>query len=181
VLPFQDSKLETSRLTLREFEDSDWITTHRYGSLPEVSRFDTWGPNSEVQTKEFVRLCLTHNLETPRMSFDFAVILKASGEHIGGCGLRIKSLINLDADFGYALHPDHWGKGYGTELAQALLDFGFKTLKLQRIYATCDTRNAASFHIMEKLKMKREAHLRKNILQKGEWRDTFLYARLSSD
>jgi RimJ/RimL family protein N-acetyltransferase len=52
---------------------------------------------------------------------------------------------------------------------------------MHRVWATCDIRNVASYRVMEKLGMRREALFRKDALQKGEWRDTYLYAVLAEE
>jgi ribosomal-protein-alanine N-acetyltransferase len=82
---------------------------------------------------------------------------------------------------GYALHPDYWGKGYATEAAQAIVNFGFKHLKMHRIWATCDVKNKASEKILKKCGMKKEGRLRSHMLLHGHWRTSYLYAILETD
>jgi RimJ/RimL family protein N-acetyltransferase len=59
--------------------------------------------------------------------------------------------------------------------------FGFETLALHRISATCDVDNVASARVLEKLGMKREGHIRHTARRKGEWRDSYLYAILEPE
>jgi RimJ/RimL family protein N-acetyltransferase len=63
----------------------------------------------------------------------------------------------------------------------ALLKFGFEQLNLHRIIATCDPRNIGSERVMQKNKLRKEAHYIQNLWQKGEWRDSLLYAILESE
>jgi RimJ/RimL family protein N-acetyltransferase len=56
---------------------------------------------------------------------------------------------------GYAIHPDYQGRGFATEATLGLIDFGFLSLGLERIVAQCDTRNSASYRVMEKAGMTR--------------------------
>jgi len=63
----------------------------------------------------------------------------------------------------------------------ALVRVAFETLKLHRVWATCDVRNRGSFGIMEKLGMRREGTLRKNLLVRDGWRDTHVYALLDEE
>jgi len=58
---------------------------------------------------------------------------------------------------------------------------GFEVLGLRRIWAECDTRNAGSYGIMEKLGMRREAHLRQDKRSRDGWRDSYLYAILAEE
>lgn len=69
-----------------------------------------------------------------------------------------------------------WSKGYATETAKALVEFGFKKLCLHRVFATCDPENTASARVLEKTGMKLEGHIREHKLVKGKWRDSLLYA-----
>ncbi|MGZ3684350.1 MAG: GNAT family N-acetyltransferase, partial [Bdellovibrionota bacterium] len=111
---------------------------------------------------------------------ELAVSLKG-GRHIGGVRLGIQSQANRIADIGYALRHDHWGSGYGTELARAILEFGFRNCGLHRIWATADPENRASWRVLEKCGMKREGLLRENLLVRGSWRDSILYSILEGE
>ncbi len=85
------------------------------------------------------------------------------------------------AYIGYFLDRDFWGHGYATEVAKALLDYGFKQLDLNRIWAWCDVENSASIHVLEKIGMKQEAHFRSSVLIEGSWRDCFVYGLLKHE
>ena len=100
---------------------------------------------------------------------------------IGGCGIHYRRPDRSTAIDGYCFNRKFWGQGYATEALKFLLKFGFEVLNLHRIIATCDTRNFGSNRVMEKNGMRCEAHFIKNILQKGEWRDSFGYAILGSE
>ena len=79
------------------------------------------------------------------------------------------------------VHPEHHGRGYGKEGALLLLRLGFEELRLHRIVGRCDARNAASARLMERLGMRREAHLLENEFVKGEWADELDYAMLERE
>ena len=174
-------QLESSHLLLRDFSASDWHAVHEYAQDPEVVKFELWGPNSEQQSREFVEFAIRQSKERPRKGFELAAIWKDSGKLIGGCGLRIRDETHGEGDIGYALRPDQWRKGLGTEAARALLRFGFTTLRLHRIFATCHVDNVASAHVLEKAGMRREGHLKKCLRQRDGWRDSYLYAILDDE
>jgi RimJ/RimL family protein N-acetyltransferase len=139
-----------------------------------------WGPNNESQTRAFVRLAVGYRSERPRRHYELAVTLKVTGELIGGCGME-KRPIWKDAVLGYCFNKTYWGKGYATEAVRALLEFGFKSLALHRIFANCDPSNVASNRVLMKSGMKLEGHLRKNFRVKGGWRDTMIYGILERE
>jgi len=171
-------KIETKRLILRDFVPADWLAAHQWGSDPQVVRFMPWGPNSSAQTKAYVRLVRRLSRLKPRTKFELGVVLKSENRLIGGCGIRIQNQVFMEGDLGYVFHRSYWGRGYATEATKAIIDFGFSKLKMHRIWATCDPSNKASARVLEKAGMKREGLLRKNVLQKGAWRDSYLYAIL---
>jgi [ribosomal protein S5]-alanine N-acetyltransferase len=119
--------------------------------------------------------------EAPRRRWQLAVISKADGRLIGNCGIRINDSEHREANIGYELHPDSWGRGDATEAARAILDFGFDVLGLHRIWAECVADNTASAHVLEKLGMRREAHFREHRWHKGRWWDTLIYAVLDHE
>ena len=88
---------------------------------------------------------------------------------------------NETADFGCTLNRRYWNNGYATEGARVLLGVAFTKLGLHRVWAICDVRNHASYRVMEKLGMRREAWFKKDVWQKGEWRDSYLYAILAEE
>ena len=167
---------QTVRLELREFQKTDLMQVHKYASDPQVVRFMSWGPNTKEETSKFIQRSISHQKEKPRVNYSLAIVLRDKNELIGACGIYESNVENLEGWIGYCLNRQFWGQGYATETAQALLDFGFAKLKLHRIFATCDPANTASAHVMQKIGMQYEGHLRENLNWKGSWRDSLLYA-----
>jgi ribosomal-protein-alanine N-acetyltransferase len=170
--------LTTERLVLREFRESDFDDVHAYASLPEVCRFMIWGPNAVADTRAFMDRNLAAQADWPRDAVSLAIEHLADGHVIGSIRLSVSDRDNLTGDFGYTLHSGYWRQGYATEASRAVIEVGFKTLGLHRIWADCDPDNVGSWGVMEKLGMRREAHYREDKLIKGEWRDSYLYALL---
>jgi ribosomal-protein-alanine N-acetyltransferase len=173
--------LETERLLLRPYRDDDFDTVHAYASDPVVVRYTLWGPDSEQETREFIQLTHSHADADPRTDYDFAIVLKESGLLIGGCKLMLRSPVNKDAEIGYVLNPVHWGHGYMPEACSSLLELGFGSLGLHRIYARCHPENVASARVMQKLGMTYEGCLRECVLGKGGWWDFQHYGILEQE
>lgn len=168
-------QFKTHRLNLRGYRPDDWERVHSYSALPEFSQYELWGPNTADDTKKFVSEMIAQSEQEPRFKFDFAVCINDSGLLIGGCGIRRESQSSCIGNLGWAIDPKHQSQGYATEAARELIRFGFEKLALEVIYATCDSRNVASFKVMEKLGMKRVGHLIGDKMQKGHLRDTYRY------
>ena len=173
--------LETERLLLREFEEDDWKAVHEYGSDPEVCKHVSWGPNTEEDSRAFVARALSDQQEEPRMHYNFALVLKSDNLLIGSCGLHVSSPERREGWIGYSFNRRFWGQGYATEAARAVLGFGFRELKLHRIFATCDPVNVSSARVLEKIGMQREGRLREHMPIRGKCRDSFLYAILEHE
>ncbi|MBI2218089.1 MAG: GNAT family N-acetyltransferase [Candidatus Rokubacteria bacterium] len=169
------------RLVLREFERHDWEAVHVYGSDPEVVRYLAWGPNTERDSRTFVQHAIGRQLDKNRRHWGLAIVRKADEQLIGGCGVYVSAPEHREGWIGYCLRRDAWGHGYATEVGAALLAIGFTELRLHRVSATCDPRNAASARVLEKIGMRREAHLREHLWQKGEWRDSVVFGMLEQE
>jgi RimJ/RimL family protein N-acetyltransferase len=139
--------IETERLILRGFNEDDFAAVHSYGGNAENLTFMMWGPNTEEQTREYLK-------RVASLKYPFAIALKDSGQLIGGCDLRSS---DDSGELGWLIHIDYWNKGYGTEIGKALLKLGFEDLKLRRITASCNAENIGSYRVMEKIGMRREA------------------------
>ena len=168
--------IETPRLLLREFTVDDFEMVHRYAVNPNVVMYMNWGPNSETETRRFLQNAIKNQIVKPRTSYELAITL--DGELIGGCGFTIQNLKLGESEIGYCIDEPHWGKGYGTEVAGALIQYGFKERGMHRIFAKCDPENKGSYRVMEKNGMTKEGHLRENLKVRGQYRDTLIYGIL---
>lgn len=107
---------------------------HAYASDPETVRYMDWGPNTESDTKGFIKRAVTYQSSRPRTYHELAVTLRATSELIGGCGIE-KRPARKEGVIGYCFNKAYWGKGYAAEATRALLAFGFTRLALHRIIA----------------------------------------------
>jgi len=94
---------------------------------------------------------LKDQLETPRKSFMLAITIPPADEIRGIVKLSRQWEAIREWEVGWAVHSAEWGKGYATEAAWQLMDWGFKHLNIHRIVAYCHADNAASVRVMQKL------------------------------
>ena len=171
-------KLETERLILRDFVEDDWQAVYTYQIDPLYLRYNHWTDRTPSAVREFVGWFFNHQVQNPRIKFQLAVVLKSEDQLIGNCGVRMDKVGDLEADIGYELNPQYWNRGYATEAAHAIVDFGFKHFSVHRIWADCIADNVASAHVLEKLGMRLEGRLRDKAYFKGRWWDGLIYAIL---
>ncbi len=168
--------LVSERLLLRDFMVDDWPAVQAYASRPEVYRFQPWGPSTPDDARGYIEQAIAQVRMQPRTEYTLAIVLRATNVVIGASTLMIQRQQARQGELGYFLHPDFWGHGYATEVAYRLLQFGFITLRLQRIVATCDPRNTASVRVLEKIGMQYEGRLHKHMLLRDGWRDSLVYS-----
>ena len=104
-----------------------------------------------------------------------------TGELVGHVSLSVGPPEHRQGEVGFHFHPDHQGRGYATEAAAAMLALAFETYGLHRVAGRLEPRNVASACVLEKLGMRREAHLIENEWVKGEWQSELVYALLARE
>ncbi|MFN6465876.1 MAG: GNAT family N-acetyltransferase [Nostoc sp. DedVER02] len=173
--------LETRRLLIRDFVESDWEAVLAYQSDPLYLRYNNWTYRTENDVCEFVQMFIDEQKEQPRTKFQLAIVLKEENRLIGNCGIRVNDPEMREANIGYELNTQYWRQGYATEAAQAILKFGFEELRMHRIWSWCVADNLASVKVLEKIGMRREGHLLEKELIKDRWHDNFIYAILERE
>ena len=109
-------------------------------------------------------------------------MLRETGEVVGEASLFWVSKDHRTAEVGFVLKPEFQGHGYATEMAAEMLRLAFDELRpAPGRSASCDARNAASAAVLERLGMRREAHLVENEYVKGEWCSELDYAMLADE
>ena len=173
--------IQTARLTLREFVEGDWPAVLAYQSDPRYLRLYAWTGRTEPEVRAFVAGFVASQAVVPRLKYQLAITLRDGGKLVGNCGVRLAEPRGRIGDLGYEISPEHWGLGYATEAAQAMLGFGFGELGLHRVWGECVPENAASRRVMEKLGMRREGRLRHTRWYKGHWWDMLVYGILEGE
>ena len=174
-------RIETKRLILREHVAADAATMAAAWADPRYGRFRHDWADQAAKARELVERFVDAQRAEPRLVWQLAIDDKADGRHIGTCGVRVNDPERREANIGYEIDADRWGRGYATEAATAILRYGFADLGMHRIWAECVADNAASARIMEKLGMRQEARFREHQHFKGHWWDTLIYAILDRE
>jgi RimJ/RimL family protein N-acetyltransferase len=173
------TSIATPRLTLRRYTHADIADLLAVVAHPSVSRATPDIKATEAGVKHYIdqqNACQPFEMGK---CFDLAMELKEEKRVIG-----LVSTVRREheqAEIGYALAVEYRGRGLATEAAEALVAYGFDTLKLHRISARTGKHNTRSWHLMEKLGMRREAQLRESHQVNGEWDDEFIYAILADE
>jgi RimJ/RimL family protein N-acetyltransferase len=112
---------------------------------------------------------------------NFAIRLLAESQLIGCVGLRDIDPEHLQAELGFWIGREWWGKAYAREAAAEVLRFGFEDLRLNRIYAHHMVRNPAAGRVLLHIGMQREGLLRERVRKWGLFEDVIIYGMLRAD
>jgi RimJ/RimL family protein N-acetyltransferase len=172
----------TERLVLRPFDDDDLNALHDMQSRPDVARYLYWSPRSRKEAAQSLQEKIScRSIEAEGDVLILAVTRSAGGPVIGDLMVRYASAAHQQAEIGYLFHPDAQGQGLATEAMRLVVDRAFAGLGLHRVYGRIDARNTASARVLERLGMRREAHLVENEWVKGEWTDEVVYGILADE
>jgi RimJ/RimL family protein N-acetyltransferase len=174
------TRLESERLILRRFADSDLVPFLAYRNDPEVARYQAWESCTEQEAKSMIKQLRKEEPGSPGEWFQLAIELKKTGALIGDCALKVE-LDGRQAEIGFTLSREHQGKGYASEAVSRLLDYAFGDLGLHRVFAITDQENEPSFALLERLGMRREGSFVQNAWFKGRWTSEYLYAVLEDE
>lgn len=145
--------IRTERLTLVPISMEYLDAVHEYASDAENTRLMMFLPNDSIEeTREFVRQC-EEQWSRPVPDY-YEYIILYGGEPVGSVNLYPEE-DGTTAELGWLIMPRFHRRGYAYEAAKGLIDYGASRLGIRRFIAHCDTENAASYSLMEKLGMTR--------------------------
>jgi len=173
-------ELRTARLLLRSLERGDIPAIVRLAGAREIAATTLHIPHpyGSAEAEDFLA----------RMDAEcrqghaavFAVTISSSSELCGACGLHVASA-QRRAELGYWIGVPYWGRGFATEAAHAVVEFGFNTLGLHRIHASHFAGNAASGGVLEKIGMRHEGRSREHVQKWGRFVDLENYGLLAAE
>lgn len=176
--------LETPRLLLDKFVQSDWKDYLEIEVSPEEHRYnhEIYCPRTKEQIKESVKEMSARDYDNLNLPMLFAIRKMDTKKMIGFIGLKNGELKEKGAvEVFYSVNKTCWNNGFGTEALRRIVKFGFETIGLHRVFSGCDIENIASKKIMEKVGMRFESRWRKDRIRNGRWTDGLGFAILEED
>lgn len=172
--------LETERLLLRPLtsDDSDRIEELAGDYDVAKSTLNIPHPYPKGSAVQFIESILTS--EKNNKIAMFAITLKDTQLLIGLANLNLAASYKR-GELAYWVGKQYWGKGYGTEAVEALLEYGFNQLNLNRIFAASFTSNPGSWRVMEKIGLKYEGTLKQHVARFGNYYDLAYYGLLKDE
>jgi RimJ/RimL family protein N-acetyltransferase len=175
--------VRTDRLLIRPATAADTEPTWQYRRLEAVNRWLTRAPGTLTAYRAA--------FEDPA-SLAKTLVVERDGAVVGDLMVAVEDAwaqvevaeqaVGVQAELGWALHPDHAGRGYATEAVRELLRLCFEELGLRRVTANCFAANEGSWRLMERLGMRRELYtVRESLHRSDGWLDGMGYALLAEE
>ena len=146
-------EIKTKRLKLRPIQTGDETEIHEYAGDKDITMMFFLPNDTFEETCEFVKRNVSEWQSADQTDFEFVILY--NGRIIGGCDADLSHSEDRSyATLGWIINKQYRNKGYASEAAEAIMDYAFKNLGVEKVYAQCDINNPASFKVMMKIGMK---------------------------
>nr|WP_308742730.1 GNAT family N-acetyltransferase [uncultured Anaerocolumna sp.] len=141
--------IHTKRLLLEPLGSRHLISTHKYASDFDNTKYMVYLPNTDIrETESFLERVQAEWEKYNPQFYEFAILL--DNKHIGAVSIYINNE-NAEGELGWIICKEFWGNGYASEAAGAIINFAIQELKIRKFIAHCDSENVSSSRVMEKL------------------------------
>ena len=172
--------IETTRLQLKGLSPNDMKYIFNNLAKPEIKKI--LGHRSE---EDYLKEETKHKNGYSSYNRSFILFLltdKESGQIIGRCGLHNWNIEHKRAEIGYVMGDEHFKrKGLMTEAVNAILEYGFNVMKLNRIEALVGIENVASLKLMKKNNFVKEGILRQHFQVSDRFEDSVIFSKLYNE
>ncbi|PHQ53594.1 hypothetical protein BLA24_00025 [Streptomyces cinnamoneus] len=172
-------RLAGDAVVLRDFTMDDVDDALKIVGDDRVTTWLSFDSRDRQGTQEMLEGAISRAQREPRDEYYLAIVAPPSDHVIGFCRIGLSGV--RAGKLGYAVAASEWGKGYATDAARTMIDFGFRTLGLHRISAAIGPDNLASINLIERLGFTREGVLRDHVHTNGVWRDSILFSTLAKE
>ncbi|WP_027633759.1 GNAT family N-acetyltransferase [Clostridium hydrogeniformans] len=173
-------EIETERLLLRQLTFIDLKDLYEIFSKEDIMKYYGMFPLKELEGVEKLISGFNKGFED-NMSIRWGIELKSTKKIIGTLGYHNFNHRFLRAEMGYELSNNYWNHGYMKEAISSIIDFGFKSMNLNRIEALVYPENVSSRNLLKNLKFKEEGILREYAYFREKYEDLVMYSLLKRE
>ncbi len=173
-------KIVADKISLRTLRASDVVSLFQNAKDKDIAKYTTLPhPYKLKNATDFIKI--TKKNQRQKKAYELGIELKETKEIIGMVSLMDIDSRNKNAELGYWLGKKYWGKKIMKEAIKLILNFGFKRLKLVKVYARVAHPNIASARLLEKSGFTYEGKLRKKEFRNKRWCDELRYSILREE
>jgi len=172
--------LHTDRLVLRQVNNNDAKEIFEIRSDREIMKYIDRPLAASIDDA----LQLIQKINDSLIAEDginWAITIKGSTTLVGTIGFWRMEKEHYRAEIGYIIHPSCQGKGLMTEAMIAVLNYGFKTMKLHSVLANVNPENAASIRLLERNNFTREGYFKESYFYNGKFLDSAIYTIITPE
>lgn len=174
-------RLQTERLILDELCDNNLKFFLSIEQIEENKKYEMSGIGDyQSIVIKFDKFMKSRN-QLPQNGAIMFIVKLSSEIPIGYITLTCNWERTKEWELGYSFLPDHFHQGYAFESVQSVIRFAFDELRIHKLMAFVNAENYSSIKLLERLKMKKEGHMREARLINNKWADEFVYALIRSD
>lgn len=172
--------LETERLVLRKIEEKDVSDIFEYLSDEEVMRH--YGTKPFLNIEQALQTISNYErVFSEQSGIRWGITLKGEDKVIGSCFYDDINFEHCRIDLGYVLNKKYWRQGITKEAVQAIINYGFNNMNINRYQSVIEPENLPSQKLVESLGFQREGLLRDYEWFDGKFDDLYMYSLLKSD
>jgi RimJ/RimL family protein N-acetyltransferase len=173
-------EITTTGLRIGELTPEDAPALFQYRSHEDVTRFQSWRPESIDDVREFILRNTSRPFDQSDSWYQLAIRSAITGQLIGDLGVHFLA-DSRQVEIGVTIAPAYQRQRFGVTAVRALLDHLFTVMHKHRVFASVDPRNHASIALLRRVGMRQEAHFRQSLWWRGEWVDDVIFAVLQSE
>lgn len=170
--------LSTERMDLKRITNSDINEVFAIRSNPKLMKYVPRPVAKNTEDAQLVINRINDGIDSNE-TLNWGMYLKTSSKLIGIIGYVRFMKDNYRGEFGYILHQDYHGQGLIHEAVQAVVEYGFKGLKLHTVEALINPENTASIKVVERSGFEKEGRMREFIFHNNQFHDCFIYAKVN--
>ena len=172
-------EISSPRIKLLPFNKSDWELFKALSMCPKIMEH-VYDPFTLDEAKEAFESRLKPWSRDSESRLTLSINDISTGEKLGNIGLKTTHHDTKIAEVGFMIKDTAQGKGYACEALGLLIDYAFQSLNLNKLTATCSTKNKGSYHLLDKIGFVREGCLLQNSLINNQYVDDYIYGLCKS-
>lgn len=177
-VPVMSFSLSTGRLILSDFTDQDIFPLRQIARDPDFLKYVLIWLDTDEQITAYLQHAIDEANKADRLDYILAARTTDTGTFAGLTFIGIDRQHRSSAEIGITLLPEFCRNGYGREILNAYLLFGFETLGMHRMFGKCDEQNIPSARLMARCGLLYEGTIREHVWLRDHWRSTRYYGML---
>jgi RimJ/RimL family protein N-acetyltransferase len=174
-------EIKTERLHMMNIDVNDFTQFALLESRIESFLYESGDPLSLEQSKAVLDKFIMNGKTFPSSGSVMLSIKNEQDLFVGIISIKCNWEEMSEWEIGYKLLKEFWGHGYITDAVKAVATYLFDQIHIHKLVAFANSENVRSEHVLQRVGMKKEGHLREARIVDGEYKDEVVYAMLRRD